>query len=64
MHVEIFRRDDGKYAWRVVAANHKVVATDGGQGFERRIDAVNIVRTLFGAGAGMDPVFLEDVETL
>jgi hypothetical protein len=28
-------RSDGKFAWRIVADNGQIVATDGGQGYER-----------------------------
>ena len=45
---ELFRRKDHRWAWRVVADNGKVVATDGGQGYERRLDAVSIFEQLFG----------------
>lgn len=62
MNVEIYKRSDGKYAWRVVAANGKIVATDGGQGYERRIDAQRMVTRLFHAGGGMDPVFVNDTD--
>ncbi len=29
---EVYQRSDGKYAFRVNAGNHEIVATDGGQG--------------------------------
>jgi len=44
---ELFRRKDHRWAWRVVADNGKVVATDGGQGYERRVDAFHIFKDLF-----------------
>lgn len=44
---QLYRRSDGRWAWRVVAANGQVVATDGGQGYERRLDAVNTYDELF-----------------
>lgn len=47
MKTEVFRRSDGKYAWRMVAGNGRIIATDGGQGYERRIDAISMVRELF-----------------
>ena len=40
-HVEVFQREDGRWAWRTQAANGQIVATDGGQGFENRVDAVD-----------------------
>lgn len=35
----VYQRTDGKWAWRIVADNGQITATDGGQGFSRRIDA-------------------------
>jgi len=46
-HGELYRRKDRRWAWRVVAANGKIVAVDGGQGYERRIDAVGIFEALY-----------------
>jgi uncharacterized protein YegP (UPF0339 family) len=34
MKLEMYRREDGKWAWRVRATNGQIVATDGGQGYE------------------------------
>lgn len=31
---EVYKRSDGKYAWRLKAGNGEIVATDGGQGYE------------------------------
>lgn len=39
--VELYRRVDGRWAWRAVADNGQVVATDGGQGYEHRTDAAD-----------------------
>jgi uncharacterized protein YegP (UPF0339 family) len=36
---ETFQRSDGKYAFRIKAANGEIVATDGGQGYNNRTDA-------------------------
>jgi uncharacterized protein YegP (UPF0339 family) len=36
--VEFYQRTDGKWAWRVVAGNGRIIATDGGQGYENRED--------------------------
>jgi uncharacterized protein YegP (UPF0339 family) len=38
LKIEIYKREDGKWAWRLKAANHEIIATDGGQGFENRDD--------------------------
>ena len=37
--LEIFQREDGLWAWRLIASNGEIVATDGGQGYENRRDA-------------------------
>lgn len=37
--LEIYQRADHRWAWRLRAANGAIIATDGGQGYERRIDA-------------------------
>lgn len=36
MKLEIYRRADGLYAWRLKAANGRIIATDGGQGYAAR----------------------------
>lgn len=38
---EVYRRTDDRWAWRAIAGNGQVIATDGGQGFENRTDAVD-----------------------
>lgn len=35
----IYEREDGKWDWRLLAANGEKVATSGGQGFRDRFDA-------------------------
>jgi uncharacterized protein YegP (UPF0339 family) len=35
----LYTRDDGKWAWRLCADNGKIIATDGGQGYENESDA-------------------------
>ena len=42
MKLEIYKRTDGKWAWRVRAENGQIVATDGGQGYENQHDAVTM----------------------
>lgn len=37
--LEVYRRDDNRFAWRLIAPNGEIVATDGGQGYENRRDA-------------------------
>lgn len=48
MRIEIYKRKDGKWAWRVRAANGKIVATDGAQGYERKIDAEDMADRVTG----------------
>jgi uncharacterized protein YegP (UPF0339 family) len=36
---EIYKRGDGKYAFRVKASNGQIVAVDGSQGYDNRKDA-------------------------
>jgi uncharacterized protein YegP (UPF0339 family) len=43
---EIYARSDGKYAFRVKAGNHEIVATDGGQGFDDKADAKDTLEKL------------------
>lgn len=45
-HAEVFKRKDGKFGWRIVAANGKVMAADGNQGFRDRRDARRAVKDL------------------
>jgi len=33
---EVYRRRDGKWAWRIKAANGQIVAVDGDQGYDSR----------------------------
>lgn len=40
MKIQFYKRADGKWAWRMIAANSQVIATDGGQGYENYEDAV------------------------
>lgn len=39
---EVYRREDGKWAWRLRAANGEIIATDGGQGYENEGDCERI----------------------
>jgi uncharacterized protein YegP (UPF0339 family) len=43
---EVYTRSDGKYAFRVKASNGEVVATDGGQGYEHKHDALHTLEKL------------------
>jgi len=50
---ELYQRKDGKWAFRVKAANGQIVATDGGQGYASRASANNTLTKLL-AGAYTD----------
>jgi hypothetical protein len=39
MKVQVFRRVDGKWDWRAVAGNGRIVATSGGQGYRKPFEA-------------------------
>jgi uncharacterized protein YegP (UPF0339 family) len=43
---EIYKRGDGKWAFRVKASNGEVVATDGGQGYNAKGDAESTLTKL------------------
>lgn len=43
---EIYKRKDGKWAFRVKASNGEVVATDGGQGYEAKSSASSTLEKL------------------
>jgi uncharacterized protein YegP (UPF0339 family) len=44
----LYTREDGKWAWRLVADNGKIIATDGGQGYEEEDDARNMADRIIG----------------
>lgn len=44
--LEIYRRVDERWAWRLVAGNGQVIATDGGQGYENKRDCLRIASDL------------------
>lgn len=49
MKIQIYRRKDGKWSWRLVSTvNGKKLASDAAQGYSRRIDTVGIVKSIFG----------------
>ena len=52
---ETYKRADGKYAFRVKAGNHEVVATDGGQGYDHEADAKSTLEKLI-SGAYNGPI--------
>jgi uncharacterized protein YegP (UPF0339 family) len=36
--LEVHQRDDNRWGWRLTADNGRIIATDGGQGYENRAD--------------------------
>ena len=52
---EIYQRKDGKWAFRVKAANGRIVATDGSQGYESKTSAKRTLTKLL-AGAYNGPI--------
>jgi uncharacterized protein YegP (UPF0339 family) len=38
--IEVYPREDGRWAWRRVAPNNEVIATDGSQGYESKSFAI------------------------
>lgn len=45
---EIYKRKDGKWAFRIKASNGQVVATDGGQGYADKKRASETLGKLMG----------------
>jgi len=43
---EVFKRKDGKWAFRIKASNGQVVATDGGQGYADKKRATDTLTKL------------------
>ena len=51
MEGEVFKRTDGRWAWRIRSANNgQIIATDGSQGFENREDAAQMMLEILGDG--------------
>lgn len=43
----LYKRSDGKWGWRL-EVNGRIVATDGGQGYENEDDARNMADRIIG----------------
>jgi uncharacterized protein YegP (UPF0339 family) len=41
-NLEIYQRPDGRWSWRLRAGNGQIIATDGGQGYQHRIDCTRV----------------------
>ena len=44
----LYTRTDGKWAWRLEADNGRIIATDGGQGYENESDARTMADRVIG----------------
>jgi uncharacterized protein YegP (UPF0339 family) len=44
----LFQRDDGRWAWHLEADNGRIIATDGGQGYENEDDARSMAERVIG----------------
>lgn len=44
----LYRRADGKWAWRLDADNGQIIATDGGQGYDNENDARTMADRVIG----------------
>lgn len=54
--LEIYRRTDDRWAWRLIADNGQVIATDGAQGYENRGDCEVVANAIVrGAYAPTEP---------
>ena len=47
---QIYKRTDGKWAWRLLADNGYVIATDGGQGYNNESDCRAISDRVINGG--------------
>jgi uncharacterized protein YegP (UPF0339 family) len=47
-HLDIYQRAADRWAWRLVADNNHILATDGGQGYENQADCEEIALTIIG----------------
>jgi uncharacterized protein YegP (UPF0339 family) len=62
--VEVHQRSDGKWAWRLVAPNGRIIATDGGQGYENRVDCERIAADVVGGHYDQNPENVDGPEGL
>jgi uncharacterized protein YegP (UPF0339 family) len=50
--VEVYQREDGLWDWRAIAANGRIVATSGGQGYTSERHTIRGFQAAFAALAG------------
>lgn len=46
--IEVYQRTDKRWAWRLIAGNGRVIATDGGQGYENKADCERMANDIIG----------------
>lgn len=46
---EVYRREDGQYDWRLLAANGRIIGTSGGQGYRDERDARRAIEAVWQA---------------
>jgi uncharacterized protein YegP (UPF0339 family) len=44
----LYKRSDGKWAWRLEADNGRIIATDGGQGYNNESDCRSMADRIIG----------------
>ena len=44
--LQVYQRADERWAWRLLASNGEVIATDGGQGYENRGDCERVAKAV------------------
>jgi uncharacterized protein YegP (UPF0339 family) len=62
METKVYRRKDGKWAWKLIAENGQIIATDGGQGYEHRQDAFEMASTIIEGGYRDAAILIEGVD--
>lgn len=60
--VEVYRRPDRKWGWRLRARNGQVIATDGGQGYDSYSRCTTMATTIVGGAYAVFVVEVEDGE--
>ena len=61
--IEIVRREDGRFGWRLVTATGVVIARDAGSGFAKRTQAEGVVERVTRGDFADIPIVLTDAAT-
>lgn len=51
--VEIYKRSDGKFGWKLIHSSGNIVANDANQGYENRQDCIDVANNIGGATWGI-----------